>query len=134
MLALGLFLFNTVALAQNAGAVSVYKAQLLMLHSKTDSILATFDNPRTRRAEVKEELFTISKLLHRLQEESFRTNGEDIQAGKSANKDLLIIEQACILLDFMAESMTNFIDTNDKVFLLLAKDANNLAIQMRKIL
>ena len=132
--ALGLFALSTPALGQNTGAVSVYKAQLFMLHSKADSILATFHSPQNRRADLKEELFTISKLVHRLQEEALSSNNDDVRAGKKANKDLLIIEQACIVIDFMSESMSNYIDTDDKVFLLFAKDANSLALQMRKTL
>jgi len=113
--------------AQSGGAESVYKNQLISLYAGVDSLLRNIDKVGTHRTAVINGLFATLKLVHRLGEESSQSDLDATKAGANSSKELLMVSQTCAVLDFIITSMTNYLWTSDRSFILLARQGNELA-------
>ena len=103
--------------------------------SSTKLALLTHRDCRQKdKQDIDEELFALTKLVHRLGEESQRSDVENSTRGQSRNKTLLLIAQGCDLLAFVLTAVGNFVDTNDLSFWVLARDGDTLVGSIRKLL
>lgn len=125
---------------QTSGAAHVYRTQFLELRGKVAIILdkaspvnASRLSPKDKQ-DLEEELFALTKLAHRLGEESERSDVENLKRGQSPDKTLLLIAQGCDLLAFVLTALRNFVDTNDLSFWVLARDGETLVGSIQKLL
>jgi|GEM_PF-4432608 len=126
--------------AQDSGAAKVYRTQFLESRVKVKAMLERVDrlsrstiNERTK-INLQEEIFALTKLIHRLQEEAASSNIDAATRGQDSNKTLLLVSQGCIAMDYVLSALNSYIDTNDRAFLGLARDGDNLINSVEKIL
>jgi len=83
---------------------------------------------------LREEIFALGNLAHRLGVEASQSNLRIVKSEQDSNKTLLLISQGCDALNFVLTALDNFLDTQDRAFLGLAKDGEALAKTVQKIL
>ena len=79
-------------------------------------------------------VFALQKLVHRLQEEA---GGADIEArkrGARPDKRLLLVQQACMAMDYVLQALSSFIATDDRLFISLAADGKQAIAAIKKAL
>src|SRR5262245_48989386 len=130
-LVLGLLLLTGAPLAASSpGAPKVFTDQLLDLHSKVKGLLARAEQrgrADEQKAALREEVLAMTSLVHRLSEEASKANLALIQNGRQDDHALLLVSQASEALSFTLIALGNFIDTEDSLFLSLARDGEALA-------
>ena len=80
------------------------------------------------------ELLALKKLNSSVAKEALTADIRAIKGGKDTNKDLLLIAQACSVLDIVLDAVANFLNTEDKAFLGIAKDSEKLLESIEKLL
>lgn len=126
--------------AQDSGEVKVYRTQFIELHTKVQTVLARAEQQTRIKAgpqnvlNLREEVLALGKLAHRLDEEAAKSNLGTLKSGQDSNKTLLLISQECEALSFVLMALDNFLETQDRAFLGLAKDGEDLAKTVQKIL
>jgi hypothetical protein len=134
------FCFTQPIHAQDSGAAKVYRSQFLDSRVKVKSMLDTVDRlsrgtiDNRDKMNLQEEMLALTKLIHRLQEEALSSNNDAVGRNQDPNKTLLLISQGCIAMDYMLSALSSYIDTNDRAFLGLARDGDNLINSVEKIL
>jgi hypothetical protein len=134
------FCFAQPIYAQDSGAAKVYRTQFVESRIKVRSILERVDRlsrgslDDRMKTDSQEEIFALTKLIHRLQEEAGGSNIDAMKSGHNSNKTLLLVSQGCIAMDFVLSALSSYIDTNDRAFLGMAKDGNSLINSIEKIL
>jgi hypothetical protein len=73
-------------------------------------------------------------IIHRLDEESGKTDLQSQQGGQPLNKTLLLVQQACMAIDGMLTTLSSYIATDDQSFLGFARENNKLAWSVRKVM
>jgi hypothetical protein len=134
LLACTLVLFQT-AEAQT-GAANVYRSQFFDLRSKVQSIVKRTE-PQSRgdwdyktRTDLREEILALTKLIHRLEEESMASN---IERAKT-DKTVLLVSAGCRAMDFVLGSLNSYIETDDRAFLGLSRDGDALIKSVERLL
>ena len=126
--------------AQDTPSAKVYKGQFVELHAKTTAILHRADELVRRGStdsallDLQEEIFAITKLVHRLGEESARSNVDVMKKGQSADKTLLLVSSGCEEMSFVLQEVDNFLDTKDRAFLGFAKRGDDITSSLQDIL
>jgi hypothetical protein len=126
--------------AQNRGATKVYKDQFMELHQKTTAMLARAEQevknnaPAEDRSELRHENLALTKLVHRLEEESARSYVDDSKSVQNPDKDLLVIESGCDQLGFVLGALDSYLDTGDSAFLGFAKKGSELVSSIELLL
>lgn len=119
------------------GGSNVFKEQLLDYIDKALAQLTKIED-RTRAYSAKEQVdfetdnLAVVTLIHRLQETVGEANAREVQNSGKSSRDLLLINQGCIAVEFLRTSITNYVETGDRAFLVLARDAANLVKSVRK--
>lgn len=128
------------AYAQDSGEVKVYRTQFIELHAKVQTVFTRAEqevkvqsDPRSI-LNLRQEILALRKLVHRLDEEAGSSDVKILESGQDSNKTLLFTSQGCIALDFVLTALDNFLETQDRAFLGLAKDGEDLARTVQKIL
>jgi len=124
-------------LAQSGGPESVFRSQLIELHSKAVALLDRVEKSGTRgvpRQQTLEEIFALVRLVHRLQEEAGATDLQFMQRGESSSKTLLLVQQASISVDGMLSVLSYYIESDDRAFLGFARENNALVWSVRKVM
>ena len=137
LLPIVLFFLSASAFAQTGGAAGVFRAQFIDLHAKTIAILEQVEKSGPRgvpRQSTQEEIFALVRLVHRLEEETAATDVQFTQRGQPSSKILLLVEQASKAIDGMLFALEQYIDSEDRVFLGFARENNNLAWSIRKVM
>lgn len=129
----------TSATAQTSGAEEVFRSQLFDLHAQAISILDRVekDGPGPRGSPqlvAGREILAIRKLIHGLDEEAGATDLESMRRGQPSSKLLLLIQEACNAIDGMFTALGDYIDTEDRAFLGFARENNDLAWSIRKVM
>jgi hypothetical protein len=127
------FFSTTTVTAEEVGAAKVYIAQFVELHTKVEQIMKNITQVKNKQ-DLREEMFALVKIIHRLDEESARTNLDMLKRGQASDKKLLLVSQGCEALEFVTSALDNFLDTGDRAFLGFAKNGNNLVNSVKKIL
>jgi hypothetical protein len=125
------------SLAQPAGAESIFRSQLVELHSKAVAILDRVEKrlPQgPQEIQTREEIFALVRLVHRLEEEAAATNLQSLQRGQPQNKALLLVTQAAKGVDAMLAALDNYIASADRSFLGFARDNNAIVWAVRKVM
>lgn len=130
-------LYPVSALAQSGGPESVFRSQLIELHSKAVAVLDRVEKSGPRgipRQQTLEELFALVRLIHRLEEEASATNLQFMQRGQPSSKTLLLVQQASKSVDGMLAALSNYIESEDRAFLGFARENNALVWSIRKVM
>jgi hypothetical protein len=133
-------LFTQTSHAQNSGATNVYRTQFVEMRGKVRSIFERVERELRgepdykARVSLKEEMLALTKLIHRLDEEALRTDTESMERGRRSNKTLLLVSQGCRAMDFVLNALDNYITTEDRSFLSLARDGDSLITSVEKML
>lgn len=123
------------SLSQPTGAESIFRSQLVELHSKAVAIIERVEKrlPQGRdEIQTREEIFALVRLVHRLEEEAAATNLQSMQRGQPQNKVLLLVTQAAKGVDGMLAAIDNYIASADRSFLSFARDNNAIVWAVRK--
>ena len=124
-----MLLLPVVASAQSDGSESVFRSQLIELHSKAIIVLNRVEPSAPRgsyRQQVQEEIFALVRLNHRLEEEAMAT--------KIQSKTLLLVGQASKAVDGLLSALSSYIESEDRAFLGFAKDNNALVWAIRRVM
>jgi type I site-specific restriction-modification system R (restriction) subunit len=128
-----LLCFQVVISAQTSGQRKVYKDNFIELHKKVNRYFqATCSD--SSQIQTREELFTLTKLVHRLEEEASKSDTELPKNDLETSKTLNLISQGCIVLDFTIQALSEYFAKKDRSFLGLAKDGNALVNNIEKLL
>jgi hypothetical protein len=134
------FFLSQSVYAQDSGEVRVYRTQFLELRGKVKSVFERVerqgrDAPDYKlKIELSKEMFALTKLAHNLEEQTGEANLSEMKRGQDQNKTLLLIGQGCKALDFVLSALDNYVATEDRAFLSIAKDGNSLIDSVEKIL
>jgi hypothetical protein len=123
--------------AQSTGAESVFRTQLVDLHSQAIGLLERVEKavPRGAQAtQTKEEILALVRLVHRLEEEAAWTNVQRMQSGEPQSKTLLMVQQAAKAVDGMLAALDNYVTSADRSFLGFARDNDALVWSVRKVM
>jgi len=106
------------------------------LHVSVDRISAEVSQGKTAASDqdATSRLFALRKLAHRLQEEAEAADLEAMKAGTHKDKRLPLVQQGCIAIDFVIEALSNYLATDDRLFLSLAADGRQNISSTRKAL
>jgi hypothetical protein len=116
---------------------NVFKEQLIDYVDKALVQLTKIEG-RTRAYSDKERFdfetdnLAVVTLIHRLQETVGETNFREVRNSGRSSRDLLLISQGCIAVEFLRTSIANYVGTGDRAFLVLARDAADLVKSVRK--
>jgi len=136
---IALYLTQT-AYAQGSGATNVYRTQFFEMHAKVKTIFeragrqGRSEPNHKARVSLREEILALTKLIHRLEEEAARADLEGMERGRNSNKSLLLVAQGCKAMDFVLNALDNYITTDDRSFLSLARDGDSLIKSIEKML
>ena len=132
--ALILALVTAFASAQS-NETPVYVEQFTNLLASMDRISAECANAsgnRDERIAISERLFALTKVAHRLQEQVGEVNSEIIRRGKRPDKRLRLIELGAMSIDSAVTSMGSYLETDDKLFWIIAVDFRKTADTIKK--
>ena len=132
--ALILALVTAFASAQS-NETPVYVEQFTNLLASMDRISAECANASSNRDEriaISERLFALTKVAHRLQEQVGEVNSEIIRRGKRPDKRLRLIELGAMSIDSAVTSMGSYLETDDKLFWIIAVDFRKTADTIKK--
>lgn len=117
----------------------MYADQLLRLSETTDQMLAEivgseshWAESRAARHALEERLLALVKLVHRLDETAGETQVALLEKGQRPDKKFNLVGQGCLALDFVLRALDNYVDTDDRVFLGLARNGAELVGSIRK--
>ena len=137
LLSLVIWLLPVSVSAQSGGSESVFRSQLIDLHSKAIAVLNRVEKGGPHgvpRQQTLEELFALVRLVHRLEEEAGATNLQLMQRGQPSSKILLLVQQASKAIDGMLAALSHYIESEDRAFLGFARDSNALVWSIRKVM
>lgn len=100
----------------------VYRSQYTDLKSKAVALLERATSRGNARS-LHEEQLALLKLVHRLEEQAMSDNGTRSARGQPSDRALLLVAQACNGLDFLLAAVDNYVETGDRAFLTLARQA-----------
>jgi hypothetical protein len=119
------------------GGTNVFQEQLID-HAEKALALLTQVESRRRPYSAKEQtdlatdnLATVT-LIHRLQETVGEANVRELKNSGKPDRDLLLVSQGCIAVEFLRTSISNYLETGDPAFVGLARDAAVLVKSVRK--
>ena len=122
--------------AQTSGATNVYRNQFIDLRAKVQSVFQRTEQ-QSRRADdykaktnLREEILALTKLIHRLEEESLASNVET----RKTDKTLLLVSQGCRAMDFVLGALDSYIESDDRAFLGLSRDGDVLIKTVERLL
>lgn len=118
---------------QASPSASVYRSQYGDLKSKAVSLLDRATESRGNARALHEEQLALLKLVHRLEEQTMADNRERTGRSQPSDKGLLLVGQACNALDFILAATDNYIDSGDRSFLQLARQAIALAESVERL-
>lgn len=99
---------------------SMYDEELSQLSGTLRALMVRAERTRpgdeSGRLAIQQELFELSKKLHRLEEEAAATNIELLRKGNSPDRQLLLAASISKSLDLAVSLVSNYLDTRDKVF------------------
>jgi hypothetical protein len=114
---------------------STYDEELSQLSGTLRALMVRAERTRsgdeTGRLAIQQELFELSKKLHRLEEEAGAANVELLRRGNSPDRPLLLASSISKTLDLAASLVGNYLDTRDKVFWASAVSASQSARTMQ---
>jgi hypothetical protein len=118
------------------GAPNVYRNQFFDLRARVQSLVKRTE-PQSRatwtnktRMDLREEILALTKLIHRLEEESLASNLDNARSDKT----ILLVSTGCKAMDFVLEALDSYIDTDDRSFLGLARDGDVLIKSVERLL
>lgn len=118
------------SLAFTSGPVfsqSMYDEELSQLSGSLRALMVrakrTHPGDEAGRVAIQQELFELSKKLHRLGEEALAANVELEQKGNAPDRQLLLAASISQALDLAESLVSYYLDTGDKVFWSSAVDA-----------
>lgn len=124
---LAILLASLVFTSDLAFSQSMYDEELSELSGTLRALMVrterTHPNDEAGSLAIQQELFELSKKLHRLGEEAAGANVELIRKGNAPNRQLLFAASISETLDLAASLASNYLDTRDKVFWSSAVDA-----------
>jgi hypothetical protein len=120
--------------AQATGANKIYITQFNEMCSKVSNLLNRVMSQGDKKMTTREEIFALTKLIHRFHEESAKTNADGLKNGLPSNKTILLIGQGCQAMDFVLNALDNYIDTEDRSFIALAKRGDDLIKAIEKLI
>jgi len=137
----GLVLGTETGDADNPSA-KVYRQQLLGLESQVRALVPRVDSAMANndakslesRIALQEEILATQKLLHRLEETVMESNLDVLKSEARNDKDLLLISQCCMALDFSIQAEDNYISTQDRSFRGIAVDGLKLVDTIKKLM
>jgi hypothetical protein len=80
--------------------------------------------------DLRQEILALTKLIHRLEEESMATNLDNARSDKT----ILLVSAGCRAMDFVLGAIDSYIDTDDRSFLGLARDGDALIKSVERLL
>jgi hypothetical protein len=141
--------------AQEPVEVKIYRSQLVELRGKvkamterveregriegneqarSDTNKEIFALQRERaRLDTRREIVALIKLNASITKEVSEANLKVIQRGGNLNKDLLLIAEASSVLGVVLDSLDNYVATQDRAFLGIAKDSEKLLLSIEKL-
>jgi hypothetical protein len=122
------------ASAQDVGEVKVYREQFADLHVKVQAISKRIIEDGDTKLSTSEEIIALEKVNHTLSEECLRQNVESQKKGRPENKTLLLIAEGSDALEFELNSLFDYASTNDRSFVGLARDGEDLTKSVEKVM
>lgn len=139
--------------SQDSGTAKVYLEQFAQLHKRTADLMARAEQTvrdgtaqAAQGSELRHEILALTSLVHNLDEDAQRSYLNALKASRDAlkeggtkrtqspNKDVLFVETGSEQLSLVLGALDNFLETEDKAFLSLAKQGNDLASSIEKLL
>ncbi len=128
-LAIGLFLLFTTqqVFAEEQIEVKIYLTQLTELHAKVRAIMLRVEKDVRKGPidqttfDIRREMFSLKKLSDVISEEAQKENLKRQKTWQVVSKDLILIAQASELLGFVLNALDSYAETQDKIFLGIAK-------------
>ena len=137
ILPFALVLFISLLMSITAQAQSLYDEETSQLAGTLRSLMVRAERIQQKdesgRYAIQEELFELSKKLHRLEEEASSANVELLKRGNPPDRQLLLTASICKALDLAQEMTANYLDTRDKIFWSTAVQAAQSARSMKEI-
>jgi hypothetical protein len=132
-----LFAVTLFASPRAHGGSTVFKEQLLDYADKAAAVLAKVAGRKQAYAAKEAVDFATDNLaaitlIHRLQETVAETNVHEIQRSGKPDRELLLVSQGCIAVEFLRNSIANYGATGDRAFITLASDGAVLVRSVRK--
>jgi hypothetical protein len=134
LLSILLLITTSTLQAQITGANKIYTSQFSDLRSKVTTIFNRVIYQGDKKMTTKEEILTLTKLIYRLHDEVGRSNIDALKKGLPLSKILLLIGQGCQAMDFVLSALDNYIDTEDRSFIALAKSGDDLIKSIEKLI
>ncbi len=130
------FIFIASSLANHtAQAGSLYDEEISQLAGTLRSLMVRTERIQPKdesgKFTIQEELFELSKKLHRLEEEASAANVELSKRGNKPDRQLLLAASICQALDLANAMTANYLDTRDKIFWSTAVQAAQSARNMQ---
>ena len=113
--------YSSFALA-DSGEYKVFKEQFQHHRNKMDELMRKVIESEDQSVEIRNEIFALTKLIHRLEEEISRSS---IKQQKNKT-DFLLLAQGCQAIDFVLVCLDNYAATKDRIFTLLARKGVDL--------
>lgn len=118
-----------------AQAGSLYDEEISQLAGTLRSLMVRAERIQPKdesgKFTIQEELFELSKKLHRLEEEASAANVELLKRGNKPDRQLLLAASVCKALDLANAMTANWLDTRDKIFWSTAIQAAQSARNMQ---
>jgi len=115
--------------AQN-GQEKVWLEQSHSLHKKVLDLFQRAESavslPPRESLSLQEEILAVSKLLHRLEEESERSNVDGVRKGKQDSRTPLLIAHGAKADDLVLAFLSSWLSTKNPEFLVFAKAARSV--------
>ncbi len=115
----------------------VYVEQFQNLQKSVDQIFDEISNGVPGKGDqllLGERLFALKKVTHRLQEGAGEADNAARQRGAGVNKRLRLVVQGCMAIDSVLQALGNYLDTDDRFFLILAIEGKQTTSSIRKVL
>ncbi len=127
----------SVAFAQSR-ETPVYLEQFYNLQVSMERAYAEVSQIDTKSTEARLDLsarmFALQKAAHRLQEGSAEAGTAPLKIGKGIDKRLHLVGLGCMGIDSILTALTNYLETDDRIFLSLAVEFRQTVISIRKVL
>ena len=117
---------------ETSSVASVYVTQYLGLHEQAEDLMKNSEQSPVLMRE--EKIFATIKLLHKLEESVQEENLSRLKKAKTADKDLLLVQNGCQSLDLALSAFDSYLDTSDREFLCIARDAEVMARNIRRVM
>jgi hypothetical protein len=126
------------AYAQRSTPAKTYKLQFFELSAKVRSVSKRIEqragNIRSPQDDfsIRTETLELFKAMHELQGKAMQSYVNSVESGQSPDRELLLVNQGCVAMDFIIQAINSNIYTHDQTFLELVKEGNSLLDDVEK--